>query len=67
MLNISINKVPHTFHFSKKSLEGIAKNEKYKVIKVDYFRPATKLEGILNKIKNNQQKYQYYPRILTDK
>ena len=33
----------------------------------DYFRPATKFEGIVNKLtKSRLKKFQYYPRIPTD-
>ena len=49
-----------TFHFSIKSLEKLAKNNSFQVIKSDYFRPASKLEGIKQK---TLKKYPYYPRI----
>jgi len=67
MLNTSISLVPHTFHFSRNSLTNLAKKSGFKVVKCDYFRPATKNEGILNKItKSGLKKFQYYPRIITD-
>ncbi len=42
MLNASINENPHVYHFTKKSLENIVKKAGFKIIKIDYFRPATK-------------------------
>ena len=67
MLNSSIFKVPHTFHFSKNSLVNLAKKSGFKVMQCDYFRPATKFEGIVNKLtKSRLKKFQYYPRIPTD-
>jgi 2-polyprenyl-3-methyl-5-hydroxy-6-metoxy-1,4-benzoquinol methylase len=62
VLDKSIHKVPHTFHFSKSSLIKIVEKCNFKVISCDYFRPATKLEGISNKLK----KFPFYPRILTN-
>ena len=67
MLNASIFKVPHTVHFSKKSLVNLAKKSGFKVVQCDYFRPATKFEGIINKLtKSRLKNFQYYPRIPTD-
>ncbi len=67
MLKASIFKVPHTFHFSKKSLLNLAKKSGFKVVQCDYFRPATKFEGIMNKLTGSRlKKFQYYPRIPTD-
>ncbi len=66
MLNSSIHLVPHTFHFSKNSLMNLAKKSGFKVEKCDYFRAATKFEGIVNKFLNSRiKKMQYYPRIIT--
>jgi len=66
MLNSSIFKVPHTFHFSKNSLMSLAKKAGFKVEKCNYFRAATKFEGIANKFLNSKiKKLQYYPRIIT--
>ena len=59
-LKISIDLVPHTFHFSKTSLELLVKKNSYDIIKCDYFRPATKSEGLRHNI---LKKYPYYPRI----
>ena len=63
MLETSINLVPHTFHFSQKALKNIVKKSGYKIIKTDYFRPATKLEGMIQRITN---RFPYYPRIKTN-
>ena len=60
VLKTSIELVPHTFHFSKKSLEKLAKQNLFQVIKSDYFRPASKIEGIKQKI---SKEFPYYPRI----
>ena len=60
VLKTSIELVPHTFHFSKKSLEKLAKQNLFQVIKSDYFRSASKLEGIKQKI---SKEFPYYPRI----
>jgi len=62
-LETSINLVPHTFHFSQKSLMNIVKKAGYEIIKTDFFRPATKLEGLIQKI---SKKFPFYPRILTN-
>ncbi len=64
MLNASINENPHVYHFTKRSLENIVKKIGFKIIKIDYFRPATKKEGIQNKIFT--KKFPYYPRIVTN-
>jgi 2-polyprenyl-3-methyl-5-hydroxy-6-metoxy-1,4-benzoquinol methylase len=64
MLDASINENPHVFHFTKKSLENIIKKSGFKIKKMDYFRPATKKEGIFNKI--SKKYFPYYPRIVTD-
>jgi 2-polyprenyl-3-methyl-5-hydroxy-6-metoxy-1,4-benzoquinol methylase len=62
-LETSINLVPHTFHFSQESLKNLVLKSGYEIIKTDYFRPATKLEGMIQKISN---KFPYYPRIKTN-
>ena len=55
------------FHFSKKSLLNLAIKSGFRVVKCDYFRPATKFEGIMNKITRSRlKKFQYYPRIPTN-
>lgn len=67
MLNSSIFLVPHTFHFSKIALIKLVENSGFQVIQCDYFRPATRMEGIINKLtKSKLKKFQYYPRILTN-
>ena len=62
MLNSSISRLPHTFHFSKTALINLVTKAGYDVVKCDYFRQATKLDGAINKFK----KFQYYPRIVTN-
>ncbi len=68
MLEASINE-PHTFHFSGSTLLNLAKNSGYKIECCDFFRPATIIEGGLNKIiKNTGIKIEHfacYPRIKT--
>jgi len=64
MLKSSIEKNPHLFHFSKKSLCKLVRNVGYDIISCDVFRPATKSEGMRQKLFKNS--FPYYPRILTD-
>ena len=67
MLNSSITLLPHTLHFSKKSLINLVEKTGFKVIRCDFFRPATKIEGIFNRLtKSKMKKFQYYPRMPTD-
>lgn len=59
---------PHTFHFTKKSLINIISQNEYKIIKSDYFRPATLIEGGVNRVLRilpQKKLFPYYPRILT--
>ena len=51
-------------NFTKKSLTCIVESLGYQIISCDVFRPATKSEGIKQRIFKNT--YQFYPRILTD-
>ena len=60
-LQSSIFKNPHVYHFSKRSLIKLVEKN-YNVISCDCFRPATKIEGLKQKIFHS---YQYYPRIKT--
>jgi|CXWL01.1.fsa_nt_gi 2-polyprenyl-3-methyl-5-hydroxy-6-metoxy-1,4-benzoquinol methylase len=65
----SINGNPSTFHFSKKSLLQISQNAGYDVIRCDYFRAPTLVEGGFNKIKRSisgKNFYPYYPKVITD-
>ena len=68
MLKASINE-PHTFHFSKNTLLNLVKNSGYKIECCDFFRPATIIEGGLNRIIKNTgikiDHFPYYPRIKT--
>ena len=67
MLNSSIFLLPHTFHFTKNSLINLAKKAGFSVVKCDVLRPATKIEGIVNKLtKSRLKKFQYYPRMVTN-
>ncbi len=63
-LKSSIEKSPHLFHFTKKSLSILASNTEYKILSCDIFRPAKKTEGIKQKVLKNS--FPYYPRIKTD-
>lgn len=64
MLESSIQKNPHLFHFTKNSLSKLVENVGYRILTCDVFRPATKSEGIKQKILKNS--FPYYPRIVTD-
>jgi 2-polyprenyl-3-methyl-5-hydroxy-6-metoxy-1,4-benzoquinol methylase len=68
MLDSTIPSQPHTFHFTKKSLLKLIENNGYTVLKCDFFRPASKVEGAINKIlkKIGIKPYPHYPRILTN-
>ena len=63
-LKSSIEENPHLFHFTKKALIRMVEDIGYKVISCDVFRPATKSEGIKQKILKNS--FPYYPRIIAD-
>ena len=64
MLQSSIEKNPHLYHFTKKALTKMVERTGYKIISCDIFSPATKSEGIRHKISKNS--FPYYPRIMTD-
>ena len=64
MLQSSIEKNPHLYHFTKKALTKMVERTGYKIMSCDIFRPATKSEGIKHKILKNS--FPYYPRIMTD-
>ena len=64
MLQSSIQKNPHLFHFTQNALSKLVENVGYKILSCDVFRPATKSEGIRQKIMKNS--FPYYPRIMTD-
>ena len=64
-LESSILDNPHVYHFTKKSLLRLIESD-YDIVSCDCFRPATKIEGVANKIFNRFNIYPYYPRILTD-
>ena len=64
MLQSSIQKNPHLFHFTQNALSKLVENVGYKILSCDVFRPATKSEGMRQKIWKNS--FPYYPRIMTD-
>jgi 2-polyprenyl-3-methyl-5-hydroxy-6-metoxy-1,4-benzoquinol methylase len=70
ILENSIHGQPHTYHFSKRSLELLVERVGYKVEQCDFFRPPTMLEGAINKISKKYLSfmrlniYPYYPRII---
>ena len=64
MLQSSIEKNPHLYHFTKKALTKMVERTGYKIMSCDIFRPATKSEGIRHKILKDS--FPYYPRIMTD-
>ena len=64
VLKTSIEKVPHTFHYSIKSLQLILERNNFRIKKNDYFKPASKINGIQNKI--FKKIHPYYPRIISN-
>jgi 2-polyprenyl-3-methyl-5-hydroxy-6-metoxy-1,4-benzoquinol methylase len=60
ILNMSISKVPHTFHFTISSLISLIDKTPFKIINIDCFRSAKKIEGLIQKFSN---KFKFYPRI----
>ena len=64
MLQSSIEKNPHLYHFTKKALTKMVEETGYKIVSCGIFRPATKSEGMRHKILKNS--FPYYPRIMTD-
>jgi len=64
------NSAPHAYNYSKQSLINISKKANYTIIKCDYFRPPTIIEGVINKIFTKFLKkdyFKYYPKILSNK
>ena len=64
------NSTPHAYNYSKQSLINISKKANYTIIKCDYFRPPTIIEGVINKISTKFLKkdyFKYYPKILSNK
>jgi len=59
-LSASISE-PHLWHFTKHTLGKLLQKFNYNIERVGIFRPATTLEGMLNKVKP----FKYYPRIQT--
>ena len=61
--------VPHAYNYSKRSLINISKKANYKIIKCDYVRSPTLIEGGINKIFTTFLKrdfFKFYPKILTN-
>lgn len=71
-LHSSIYDNPSTFHFSKNALTNISRKSGLNLIRCDYFRSPTKLEGGINKIIKKipflvkYNPYPYYPKVITD-
>lgn len=67
-LKDSIFGSPHVYHFSKDTLVSLCKRLGFEIIACDIFRPATKFEGMLNKLfKKIINLYPHYPRIVCDR
>ena len=63
-LKDSIYLSPHVYHFTSETLIQLCKKHNFEIITYKIFRPATKIEGILNKLfKNIFKIFPYYPRI----
>ena len=66
-LKDSVFRSPHVFHFTKKTIIKLCKKHDFEIISCKIFRPATKVEGIFNKLfKNITKIFPYYPRIECD-
>jgi len=64
VLKTSIEKVPHTFHYSMRSLQIIMERNNFCIKKSDYFKPASKIDGIQNRL--FRKSHPYYPRITSN-
>lgn len=60
-LKDSIFGSPHVYHFTSKSIRKLCEKHGFEIISSMVFRPASKIEGAINKLSNN--KFPYYPRI----
>jgi len=71
LLSSTAKTQPHIFHFSQKSLQNIASKAGFRINHCDIFRPATPLEGGINKILKKLHlgldPFPYYPRIVSDR
>lgn len=67
ILDNTLASQPHTYHFTRQSLINVVEKCGYKIVRSDYFRPASVVEGLMNRIlkKLGQNIYQYYPRIIS--
>ena len=64
------NSAPHAYNYSKQSLINISKKANYQIIKCDYFKSPTIIEGGINKISLKFFKkdyFKYYPKILCNR
>jgi len=61
---------PHAYNYSKLSLINISKKTNFNIMKCDYFRSPTFVEGGINKIFNlflKKDFFEFYPKILCNK
>lgn len=67
ILDNTLASQPHTYHFTRQSLINVIEKSGYKIIRSDYFRPASITEGVVNRVlkKLGKSVYQYYPRIIS--
>jgi len=67
ILHESIFTEPNNYHFTMNVLRKLVDKSELKLVSVDYFRPAKKIEGVLNKVFGmvNQSPYSFYPRVKT--
>jgi len=63
----SIFNNPDNYHFTGDVLKRLVDKLGLKLVSIDYFRPAKKIEGVINKIccMIGQNPYKFYPRIKT--
>lgn len=73
ILKESIYENPSSFHFTKKTLSNVARNEGYKILRCESLRIPTLIEAgtmkVMQRVFNflRHTPYPYYPRIITDK
>jgi hypothetical protein len=66
-LKDSIFGSPHVYHFTTKSIRDLCEKHGFEIIACKIFRPATKIEGMLNKLFSNfTEIFPYYPRVECD-
>ena len=67
--DLSIDKNPSTYHFSKKSLIKICQNAGYEIISCDCFRSPTIFEGAINKVVSyltGKNYFKFYPKLIAN-